>query len=99
MRKKEKTRERGSSKRSIWSFHDSIKYVFVHSQYGLLHIGALWCSITVREYDENATASTSIRMFIALFFLLENYYEKSRLAVKGEFIEVSRSCCRSILEA
>lgn len=44
----------------------------------------------VREYDENETDITSIRIYAALFLLHEDHYEKSRLAVTGKFIEVSR---------
>jgi hypothetical protein len=47
----------------------------------------------VREYDENETDIASIRIYAALFLLHEDDYEKSRLAVTGEFIEVSHSCC------
>jgi hypothetical protein len=46
----------------------------------------------VREYDENETDIASIRIYAALFLLHEDDYEKSRLAVTGEFIEVSHSC-------
>lgn len=58
-------------------------------QHGLLHIGALWRSTTEREYDENETTPTCSRIFIAVFLLLEDFYKKSRLVIKGDFIKVS----------
>jgi hypothetical protein len=38
---------------------------------------------------ENETSAASIGIYAALFLLLEDDYEKSRLAVTREFIEVS----------
>lgn len=69
-------------------------FLFIHFsplQHGLLHIGTLWRTTfgPRNESYENAAVITSIWIFIDVLFLLENYYEESRLAIKGEFIEVS----------
>lgn len=60
-----------------------------YTQYGLQHIGTLWCSITLWECVKNETSSTSIGIFTAVLLLLKNNIEKSGLAYERDFIKVS----------